>query len=294
MRPDGKVDYLLGVDGGGTATRARLIDCHDRVLGEGRAGPSNLGLGVDVAQSALTQAIDDAFGCAGLGKSAWAKTIAGFGFASADIAGLPTIDTTGFGFRSVAVTSDAIAACYGAHRGADGAILIVGTGSQGVALVAGRPITLGGWGFHLGDQASGAILGRAALRAAALAREGLAPKSALTEEVMAEFGGSLDRAYVWALSATPADYAVWARSVVRHADDGDPGAEQILRQGVAWVELLIDKLESQGAARVCLMGGLAKTYAGRVCERSRRRLAEPLGDAMDGAILFARRMAVAG
>jgi len=38
---------LLGVDGGGTQCRARLCAPSGTMLGEGRAGPANIHLGLD-------------------------------------------------------------------------------------------------------------------------------------------------------------------------------------------------------------------------------------------------------
>src|SRR5256714_15207451 len=39
--PPGAQTYLLGVDGGGTKTRAVVVDARQRILGEGEAGASN-------------------------------------------------------------------------------------------------------------------------------------------------------------------------------------------------------------------------------------------------------------
>lgn len=285
--------YYIGVDGGGTATRARLVTAAGDVVGEGTSGASNLGLGADVAARSISDAVDAAYREAGLQPDMRSSTAAGFGFASADIQGLPTIDFANFGFRWVVDTSDAIAACRGAHAGSDGAILILGTGSQGVVIVDGEIKTFGGWGFHLGDHASGAILGRAGIRAAILAHEDLAPKSSFTEEVMAFFGDSLDRAYVWALTAEAGDYAVWAKTLSEHARRGDEVAASILAKGADWVEFMIGKMAAFGSGPICLMGGLADTYRQILPETCQSRLSAPRGDAMDGAIHLARRAGAA-
>ncbi|MEY2653988.1 MAG: hypothetical protein RLZZ524_1016, partial [Pseudomonadota bacterium] len=57
--------FLIGVDGGGTGTRARLCDAQGRVLGDGAAGPSALGQGVEQAWRHIGQAVEAAFGAAG-------------------------------------------------------------------------------------------------------------------------------------------------------------------------------------------------------------------------------------
>ena len=69
-------------------------------------------------------------------------------------------------FRSVVYANDATIACIGAHGGTDGGIVIVGTGSVGFAVVEGREIRVGGYGFPISDEGSGADLGLHAIRLA--------------------------------------------------------------------------------------------------------------------------------
>ena len=77
-------------------------------------------------------------------------------------------------FRRTIITSDAHAACVGAHGGHDGGIIIVGTGSVGWAIRGGRQYRVGGWGLTLSDEGSAAWLGREALSRAQKAEAGLA------------------------------------------------------------------------------------------------------------------------
>ncbi|NJM40154.1 MAG: hypothetical protein HC853_05015 [Anaerolineae bacterium] len=61
---------LLGVDGGGTRTRARLADANGSVLGTGEAGSSNMqAQGAEAAQREILSAISHAFADAGLPPS---------------------------------------------------------------------------------------------------------------------------------------------------------------------------------------------------------------------------------
>src|SRR5258705_10974817 len=61
---------LLGVDGGGTKTRAVVTDGEDRILGEGSAGPSNpLRVGFEDALAAIRKVDDHACEVAGEGRS---------------------------------------------------------------------------------------------------------------------------------------------------------------------------------------------------------------------------------
>src|SRR5918998_2653284 len=52
---------VVGVDGGGTKTEAVIMDANYRVIGDGRAGPSNpLRVGIAGAAAAVREAIDSA------------------------------------------------------------------------------------------------------------------------------------------------------------------------------------------------------------------------------------------
>jgi glucosamine kinase len=156
---------FLGIDAGGTHCRARLVDEAGRTLGSGRAGPANLTLGVERAHRAILTASAEAFTAAGLARSAARQTHAGMGVAGIDDPRLAKeIAQCRFGFASVTLRSDAIAACLGAHGERDGGLLILGTGSQGIVRTGRRFRRVGGWGFMISDQGSAAVLGHAALR----------------------------------------------------------------------------------------------------------------------------------
>jgi len=281
--------FFLGIDGGGTASRARLTDAAGEVLGESVAGSSNLMLGMAVAAAAILDASDRAFEAAGLAKGTMACTKAGFGLAGANVPSLAdTLREVPFPFAGFVVASDAVAACLGAHGGRDGAILILGTGSQGLAIVDGRVAAIAGWGFALSDEASGASLGHCAIRAAVASVDGLAPRSGLTEALMAKFGGEPAKAVEWAAKARPCDYGAFVPLLLEHASKADPVASKLLAAGVEAAGLMIDRLLSLGARRVALMGGLADTYQRHLAERFSTVLVAPQGDAMDGALALAR------
>ena len=284
--------YLLGIDGGGTGCRARLTEATGRVLGHGAAGPANLGLGVDVALEAIMTATRQALAEAGLGEEQLMVTHAGLGIAAANV---PTrrqaLESARLPFLSVTVRSDAEIACLGAHGGHDGGILILGTGSQGIVLCNGTFSTIGGWGFALSDTGSGAILGRAAVRRSFLAHEGVESASAMTAAVMAHFDADPVAMLRWAPSARPRDWAGFARTVFEYAERGDPVALELVHASVTDVERLLDRLIEIGAARIALMGGLALPSRRYLPARFESVIVESQGDALDGALLLARRAA---
>lgn len=279
---------FIGVDGGGTRCRARLCDAAGRRLGEGEAGTANPRVGVEAAFREIMTACAAAIHAAGLDERAFGGIHAGLG-----LAGLgqkrerDLLLAQPFPFAGIAADTDAYAACLGAHAGRDGAILIAGTGSAGLALLGGRRITVGGWGFEVSDGGSGAAIGREALRRALLAHEGLAPRTGLAREIMAGFGDTPEAVVDWVGTARPRDYASFAPTVISHADQGDPQANAILDEAAAHLSGMVLRLAEHGAPRVCLLGGLAEPLAPRLSEPARERLGVPAGDAMDGALLMA-------
>jgi glucosamine kinase len=282
--------YFLGIDGGGTGCRARLTSRQGDVLGEGSSGPANLTLGVDVAVDALLCATREALAQAGLPESALARTHAGLGMAAGNVPRhRAALEATALPFLSASVRSDAEVACLGAHGGEEGGILILGTGSQGVVYRGSGFITVGGWGFALSDTGSGAILGRAAVRRAFLAHECVEPTSPLTMAIVDRFFGDREVMLDWSTNARPKDWAEFARTVFEYARQGDPVALKLVRDNALAVERILDRMLSLGARRIALMGGIATPTRPYLAQRFAPVLVEPMGDAMDGALVLARR-----
>jgi glucosamine kinase len=77
--------------------------------------------------------------------------------------------------------------------------------------------------------------------------------------------------------------------VLEHAARRDPLALDLVSQAAADAGRMITRLLDFGAPSVCLIGGLAEPLAGWLPPPLEERLAKPLGDATDGAVLMARR-----
>ncbi|MFC6491270.1 BadF/BadG/BcrA/BcrD ATPase family protein, partial [Nitratireductor sp. GCM10026969] len=169
----------------------------------------------------------------------------------------------------------------------DGAAAIVGTGSVFGARVAGQVRIIGGWGFLLGDQASGARLGRALLEEVLLAHDGIRPGSALTGAVLARFDHDPGAMVTFGKEARPADFGAFAPEIFAAAEKGDPVAGRLVADGVAAIEAALDAVMPKGCDRLCLLGGLGEPYAPYLGARYRAVLQPPLGTALDGALTLA-------
>jgi glucosamine kinase len=286
---------FVGVDGGGTGCRARIEDAEGSLLGTGIAGPAALRIGVDRALAEVEKACRVAIEEAGLNSSALSSVHAAVGLAGVGRKGaLEELVLRPHPFRSVVYAHDATIACIGAHGARDGGIVIVGTGSVGFAVVGGREIRIGGYGFPISDEGSGADLGLHSIRMALRAYDERAVGTSLTREVMMRFHNDPFEAVAWMDHATATDYATFAPLVMRHADTGDPVARRIVRDAAEQIDELVRRLAEHGASRIALLGGLASSMQPWLAPDVQRRLVPVEGDAVDGALHLARRAVMKG
>ena len=285
----------LGVDGGGTRCRARIEDEHGAVLGEGGSGPATTRLGTDVAWHSIMRACEAAAGQAGLAREGFARIHAGIGLAGLGRRGAEAaLQEIAHPFASVRFVSDGLAACLGAHGGADGAIVVAGTGSIGVGLLKGRELRFGGYGFPISDEGSGADFGLQAIRLALRAGDGRGETSPLLAEVLGVFDHDPSQAVAWSEQATATDYATFAPMVLRHAMAGDPIGRRIVERAADAIGDLLDMFLVRGIERLSLVGGLADAIAPWLTPDLRDRLKPPDADGVAGALLVARRRFGAG
>ena len=280
---------FLGIDGGGTHCRARLRDGSGRLVGEGSGGPANVLLDSALVMESILSASREAARAGGIAESELERAHAGFGVAGAGIkSACARLLAEPSPFRSITIETDAYAAWLGAHGGEDGAILILRTGSCGLAVVGGHQLYVSGWGAQVSDEASGMAIGREALRRTLWAYDGRAAPTPLSDALLARFGGSAEEVVGFAASARPADFGRLVPFVLDHAERRDPLGLQLLTEAGADAARMIVRLLEAGAPSVCLIGGLAATLERWLPPPIRAKLSAPQADALDGAILMAR------
>ncbi|MDN7881159.1 BadF/BadG/BcrA/BcrD ATPase family protein [Burkholderia aenigmatica] len=278
--------FAIGIDGGGTGTRAVLADRHGRELAQGRGGPSGLGLGIERAWASIGAACADAFTQAGLAFN-WSQCALGCGLAGVNNAAWLAAFRAQAPLGALAVESDAYTTVVGAHGGAPGLIVALGTGSIAAALdAAGACRIAGGFGFPSGDEASGAWLGVRALAYAQQALDGRVPRDAFASALLAETGAQDRDALVqWSCDANQTIYARLAPIVFAHRSH--PVAGALIAQAGDEIGKMIDALDPQQALPVALCGGLADALAPAVPARHAARLRAPLDDSAHGALQLA-------
>lgn len=227
---------VLGVDGGGSKTRAVVADGAGAVLGEGLAGPSNpLRVGVGEAAAAIRDAADRACAEAGVRRVEIVAAEVGLaGVRRADIRERMRAAVADLGVKTVRVVTDADIALYGATGGKPGVVIIAGTGSICCGINArGRRACAGGWGPVAGDEGSGSWIARRALQAVARATDGRGRKTSLVEAACDYFNVSAAEdlsTAVYAPNMTNTRIAGFGRRVVGAAKRRDVVAREIVEE----------------------------------------------------------------
>src|SRR3954451_3009459 len=284
-----KATTYLGIDGGGTRCRARIEDENGRVLGEASAGPATTRMGLEKAWRSILQATEAAAAQGGLTREDFARMHAGIAVAGFYRRGAEAaLKASTHPFASISFISDGLAACLGAHSGANGAIVVAGTGSVGVGLLEGREIRLAGYGFPVSDEGSGADIGLQVVRLALRAADRRHDLTPLLSEVLGAFDHDPYQAVAWSEEARATDYAALAPIVLRHANQGDPVGRRIVERAADAIGDLLDLFLARGIDRLSLVGGLADAITPWLTPDLRARLRCPDADAAAGALLVAR------
>ena len=281
--------FKIGIDGGGTSCRARIIDFAGNLLGEGKAGSANVFQNHQTAWHSVQQAIAAANAQAQLSNQQLAESHIVAGLAGAEIKPcaekfLSLVEQ----YRHFTLLTDAQIACLGAHGGGDGAIFIIGTGAIGLAYKQDEWQQVGGWGFPLDDMGSGAWLGQQAIRIAINQRDGIIEDSVLADSVWQRFDQESEQLIAWSQQASSGHYGEFAPLVIDAFHQHDPHAISIAKQQIDLLSRQIAVL-LKNQLPLSLMGGLASWVTSQLPTELQQKLTISKGDALTGALQFAQR-----
>lgn len=218
---------VIGVDAGGTKTRAAAFDANGKIVAEAVAGCGNLVLSYDSAKSAIVSAI----------RGVWSDgcdyiAVGAAGASSGEMSGRLSAELTAEVGVKTDVMSDAELALNAAFGPtADGMLVISGTGSVVFLRKNGTLLRAGGWGHVLGDGGSAYFTGMCALRTITNLRDRNEPDEVLERAVFDALGiGGITELvrYVYAPERTKADVAKIAPAVDALAESGHMIAADIL------------------------------------------------------------------
>lgn len=284
--------YFCAVDGGGSKTRVALHDEQGRRLGLTMAGPASLTLRGVEAWDVILEALHGLCATVGIDPAEISDMHFGIGLAGVNnteqrarfVAAAPAMG-------ALRVATDAYIAALGAHDGTPGAIVIVGTGSIGCRIDAsGTARLVGGWGFPVGDEGSGAWLGRAALAQALQAAESRNSGGVgeLHRALIERCGSTRDELMGWLLDAASTQYAALAPLVIDCAGRDDTAALQLVTAAGVEIDAIAVAMDPDRAIPLALVGGLARPLTPYLPAALRAWIRDPLGEPIAGALMLAQ------
>lgn len=264
------MSLILGIDGGGTNTRASIVE-DGKLLGHSTGGSiKRLRVGPEAAETNLRSILKEAFTQAGV-QSLQAACC---GVASVSMPGIREWITAvfdDFGVQRSEVVGDEVIALDAAFHGGPGILQIAGTGSNTIGRAAdGSRESAGGWSSRLGDEGSGYWIGVNSLRRALHAHDREEPAPIL-DRVQKLWGAHSLNELINIGDGTPApDFAALAPLIDELAEAGDPVAQGILadaaRDLITFVLLVRDKLRRKHN----IAGEVPVAWTGSVIEKMRQ------------------------
>jgi glucosamine kinase len=269
----------IGVDGGGTTTRAVVIDENARALGRGEADTSNhYRIGLAGAAENIARAVEIAMGAAqtdGTNVAFFGLGLAGACTETEQSAlrtALEGMRARLFPAAELVVDEDVVAALAGAfapaegeqaakEKRAEGAVCIAGTGANCFGMNAeGTRARADGLGPLLGDRGSGYWIGTRALQAACSANDGSGAPTRVLAASLAHFEvDSVDELVqlVYRPDFVPSRVASLFPVVWQCAEEGDEIAASLLRAaGEQLARTALCVLSPLKISRVALTGGV--------------------------------------
>ena len=293
-------EYLIGVDGGGTKTKLLLEDENGNILATAVTGPSNITRSIDTALSSIQKGIQLLSQKSDLNlKNSQIRL--GLGLAGAEneqikmqfMARSPQYIA---GVAQIILESDAHVACLGIHTGKPGAIVIVGTGTQGYQIEDNNKTTrIACWGSPVDDQGGGSWLGLEAIRITFKCIDGRQKPNLISKSIFERFDKNLDAFVIWANQASTGDYATLTKDIISAAKKGDDTAITLLKRSAHEINLIIETLKQKQTTDkklpLCIIGGMApfiKPYLDpKIVESLATRIHEH--DVCEGAIFMLKR-----
>lgn len=236
------MEYVLGVDGGGTKTTAVIASADGKVISESTSGASSFpSVGVKKASENLNAAVFEAAKKAGISGIRFKSS--SFGFAGLNIEDDHKIYKKIVGNRrlnkhldqkKIFICNDTRIGLEAGSTAGNKIIIIAGTGSNCFGVNnSGEQANCTGWDYILADEGSGYEVSIRALRAVMRAYDGRGEKTGLTKAILKELELKDEPGIVSWTYGKPFSkerMGKFARIVCACAEGGDKISKKILRE----------------------------------------------------------------
>lgn len=190
------------------------------------------------------------------------------------------------GSVSATLVTDGYAQLMGASGGQAGICLAIGTGSVlHWQDDQGRTGMAGGWGFPIGDEASGAWIGMRLVQRYIWHWDGHPETSSLFDCLKSRVGDTVSDIQQWTTESRSSVLAQLAPLVFEHASNGDAVAMKLLDEACEHAVALVNLVDEQ--LPLYVVGGVGKQLEPRLRHCFGDRLSKPKGDALRGLWLLA-------
>lgn len=255
------MDYILGVDGGGTKTTALIADIKGNHIIESESGSSNYkSIGVKSAKENINNVVISAIENLGLRnkhKLIFKSTC--FGLAGNDsnedakiykeIIFNDVIEKY-LDRNKIIICNDTRIGLAAGSDSKNGVMIICGTGSNCYGInEQGREAKVNGWDYILGDEGSGYEIGIKALRALMRAYDGRGESTLLSKTILENLNiKDVSELIKWAYSYyfSKDRIAAITKTVCKTAEMGDKISKKILKEeadeAIISVKTVVDKL----------------------------------------------------
>lgn len=284
-----RISNVIGIDGGGTACKVAAVIEGRRF--EATVGPANVSSDFDGAMAAISNGLSAVAKNADVSLAKLLEVPAYLGLAGTTdkemrfrvLREVPLVTARAGDDRRTTLT--------GALGRAEGAVLSVGTGSFVAAYVNRHTYIKGGHGFLVGDEASGAWLGRKLLQRCLHVLDRIEEPSPLVQRTIKGYNESKSEISGFASEATPAEFAELAPGIVAAASEGDEFAKSLMVTGARYLERCLGAAKWNKDLPLCLMGGLGTGYRPFLSSAIVNSIIKPEGTALDGALTLAAEFA---
>ncbi len=283
--------FVIAIDGGGTSCKASLLDSSsEQVLASAITGPANVFSNYQSAIDNIMIASEKLLEQVNINSSTCIELK--HCYLSAGLAGAKTkiakqkMANWRHPFQDILITTDVHIGCAGAHALNDCFFIIVGTGSC-FALYQERSLSqFGGHGFLLGDQASGAWLGKKALTWYLKWLDLGSSKCELSDILEANIGHDTAEIVDYYSASNISNIAKLAPDLIKISHTSKQ-VNKWLDEGANYIFDII-MAHAGSVDTLCIAGGLSSVYKQRIQENYNLRLQEPEHSPVFGAFLLAK------
>lgn len=281
--------WIIGIDGGGTKCAAGLFNPAGQLVATALSGPANIFANFDGAITSIELACEQLIASFNTQEYADKQTrltkkdcflslgCAGGGIDSAKA----NFQQWQHQYAGAALNTDVHVSCLAANNAKPCALFVIGTGSCLAVLQKQEVKQLGGHGFLLGDDASGAWLGKQAVAWYLKALESSSIDTELQDALELALGNSISDIIERYGHATAGKFAALVPTILM-VNKTSPNVQRWLLEGAQYASNLLMQHMSLDSP-IFLTGGLANVYQALIEEKIGRTIHIPNDNAVYGA-----------